>query len=49
MMLLFILPGRPLIAPPYCAWRFISNFDAWNVALPDANSVYHVTFMYMSK
>ena len=33
------------MAPPYCAWRFVSNFAAWNVAFPDSTSIYHVSLM----
>lgn len=36
-----------LINPPYCAWRFVGNHDAWNVAFPDMRSMYHVMQMNM--
>lgn len=38
-----------LINPPYCAWRFVGNHDAWNVAFPDMRSLYHVMQIQMSK
>jgi hypothetical protein len=31
-------PGR--LSAPLCAWRFVSNGDAFNVALPDKSSIY---------
>lgn len=39
--------GPSLINPPYCAWRFVGNHDAWNVAFPDMRSMYHVMQMNM--
>lgn len=38
-----------MINPPYCAWRFVGNHDAWNVAFPDMRSMYHVMQMNMGK
>ena len=41
---------RPaLLNPPYCAWRFVGNHDAWNVAFPDMRSLYHVMQMQMNE
>ncbi len=39
--------GASLINPPFCAWRFVGNHDAWNVAFPDMRSLYHVMQMNM--
>ena len=29
------IAGSSIFLPPYCAWRFVGNGDAWNVAFPD--------------
>ena len=34
---------------PFCGWKYISNFDAWNVALPDSNSFYHISEFYLDE
>ncbi len=41
--------GPALLNPPYCAWRFVGNHDAWNVAFPDMRSLYHVMQMQMNE